>query len=309
MMRAVATVAAAALLGGGAAAWAEAGAGTAPAPGAETGPDQVRALWHAGALAEARARADALAAAAPADPALLVLAGDAARAAGDPAAAAARYGRALGLSGKVGADRKAPPVFADAANAIARLRLEADDGPGAEKILAFAYLHYPGDRATLTNLALAAALRREWDRAAAFLARATAAPGGDLLAAELARELERLRTLTGVEPPARVTVEPFATDGSTGHRAGWGLVVAALVRRALASPPVAPPSPRAPLPSLVVTGNVADRDTELVVTAHVLVLPKREEAATFTIRIAGADALPAELGRLVPRLAAVVPAP
>ena len=302
-MKRAAAAAVLSLLGAVALAWADAPASP------ETGPDQVRALWRAGALDEARARADALAAAAPADPALLVLAGDAARAAGDAAAAAARYGRAFELSGKVGADRKAPPVFADAANAIARLRIEAADGPGAEKVLAFAYLHYPTDRATLTNLALAAALGRQWDRAAAFLARASAAPGGDLLAAELAREVERLRALTGAEPPARVTVEPFATEGSTGHRAGWGVVVAALMRRALAAPPVAPPSPRPPLARLVVTGNVADRDAELLVTAHVLVLPGREEAATFTVRVAGADALPVELARLVPKLAAAVPDP
>ena len=265
-----------------------AGAGDDPA-------ESVRALLRAGKPADALARAVELLHAEPAQPALLVLAGDAARAAGDRTSAARHYGRAFELAGKVAAYRKAPPPFVEAANGLARLRLEDGDAAGAEKVLAFAYLHYPGDRDTLTNLGVAAAMRGEWDRAERFLARATA----DVLASELWREVERLRALApAAEAAGRIVVEPFATDGSAGRRAGWGLVASALVRRSLATATAAG--------AAVVTGNVADVDGGLTVTVRVLRPPDRAEIAAFEVRVADPAALraalEAQLGKIRPRL-------
>jgi hypothetical protein len=325
---------------------------TAAAVAASPGDAEIRALLRAGKSAEAHARADALLAVRPADPALLVLAGDAARAAGDRAGAAKRYARAFEAAGRLPPDRKAPPTFADAANALARLKIEDGDGTGAEKVLAFAYLHYPTDRDTVTNLAVAAALRGDWERADRFLRRGDA---GDVLIAELSREVARMRPApvggaggggagaaaapapavaaakrpggapVPVPAPVRIVVESFGTDGSAGHRAGWGVAVAALVRRALvpgdvpaltvvaslapaggSGMPAGGAGETSPAPTVLVTGNVADAEPALAVTVRALRWPSREELGAFEVRVANPAALRAALAEplahLRPRL-------
>jgi hypothetical protein len=123
--------------------------------------------------------------------------------------------------------------------------------------------------------------------------------------------------------PARIVVESFGTDGSAGHRAGWGVAVAALVRRALvpgdvpALTVVASLAPAggsgmpagaetSPAPTVLVTGNVADAEPALAVTVRALRWPSREELGAFEVRVANPAALRAALeeplARLRPRL-------
>jgi len=135
-------------------------AGGAPSPEA-----RVRTLLSEGRSVDAVAAATELLTARPHDPEALVVAADAYRANGNAGTAAKMYGEAFETSGRLPPDRKAPKVFAAAANGLAVLRLQAGDALGAVKILAFAYLHYPDDRDTLTNLGLGYSVLAEWDQA------------------------------------------------------------------------------------------------------------------------------------------------